>query len=275
MAKLVGHRALITGASSGIGAALARSLARRGADVVLTARRAGPLTALAEELRGAHRVATDVIALDLAAADGADELWRRARAAGPITVLANNAGFGQYRRFDAIEPARDAELVALNVAAPVALCHALVADPGAGGRRYILNVASVVAWQAIPHFATYAASKAFVRGFSEALYYELADRDIGVTCLCPGGTRTEFHAQAGAGDYGRLARAAMLDAGPVAEVGVRAMLAGKKTVIPGRLNKLSCFVVGLLPRGLASRSAARVMGPPRDAPLPPRRPPAV
>lgn len=77
---------------------------------------------------------------------------------------------------------------------------------------------------------------------------------------------------AGAGDYGRVSRAAMLDAAPVAEAGVRGLLAGKKTVVPGRLNKLSCFFTGLLPRGLASRSAARMLGAPKDAPLPPRKP---
>jgi short-subunit dehydrogenase len=267
--SLRGHRALVTGASSGIGAALARALAARGATLVLTARRAPQLEALAADLRAAHGIEVDVVAADLAAADGPDRVWAAATASGPVTILVNNAGFGHYRAFADTTAARDRELIALNVAAPVALCHALVAAP-ATGRRYILNVGSMVAWQAIPHFASYGASKVFVRNFSESLYYELRDRDIGVTCLCPGGTRTEFHALAGAGDYGRLARAAMLDAAPVAELGVRAMLAGKKTVVPGVLNRLSCFFTSLLPRGLASRSAARVLGPPRPDALPPR-----
>ena len=272
MAELSAHRALVTGVSSGIGAALARALARRGAALVLTARRAPALDALAAELRREHGVAVDVVAHDLAAPDGPAAVWRAATAGGPVTILVNNAGFGQYRRFGDVDAARDAELIALNVAAPVALAHAFVAAAAATPRHHMLNVASMVAWQAIPHFATYGASKVFVRNFSEALHYELAPRGIAVTCLCPGGTRTEFHALAGAGDCGRLARAAMLDAAPVAEVGIRAMLAGKKTVVPGLLNKLSCWLTGALPRGLASRRAARVLGPPRAAPLPPRKP---
>lgn len=271
-AALSGHRALVTGASSGIGAALARALARRGADLVLTARRADALATLAAELTAAHGVTVDVIALDLATADGPAALWQQATAARPVTILINNAGFGQFRAFADVDAARDAELIALNVAAPVALAHAFVAAATATPRHYLLNVASMVAWQAIPNFATYGASKVFVRNFSESLHYELAPRGIGVTCLCPGGTRTEFHALAGAGDYGRLARAAMLDADPVAERGVRAMLAGTKTVVPGALNRLSCWLTGVLPRGLASRSATRVMGRPRAAPLPPRKP---
>jgi len=271
MSSLQGHRALVTGASSGIGRALAEALARRGAALVLTARRQPELDAAAAALRDAHGVAVETIALDLAAPDAAATLWQRATADGPVSMLINNAGFGQYRRFAEVDPARDAELIALNVAAPVALAHAFVAATAPTPRRYLLNVASIVAWQAIPHFATYGASKVFLRNFSEALHYELAPRGVGVTCLCPGGTRTEFHAVAGAGDYGRVSRAAMLDAAPVAEAGVRGLLAGKKTVIPGKLNRLSCFFTGLLPRGLASRSAARMLGEPRDAPLPSRK----
>jgi uncharacterized protein len=131
-------------------------------------------------------------------------------------------------------------------------------------RLVVAHLTSVVAWQSIPNFATYGASKVFIRNLSEALHYELRDRGIGVTCVCPGGTRTEFHALAGAGDYGRMAKAAMLDAAPVAEAAVRGSLAGKKTVVTGRLNRVSCWFASWLPRGLSSRAAARVLGPPRD-----------
>ena len=263
---LRGRRALVTGASSGIGADLARALARRGADVVLTARRAERLTALADELAREHGVAASTVALDLGRPGAAAELWRQAVAGGPVDVLVNNAGFGVYQRFVDIEPARDAELIQLKVAAVVDLSHAFAAAhrarPAGAPPVYLLNVASVVAWQAIPHFATYAASKAFVRSFSEALHYELAPHGVVVSCLCPGGTHSEFHAVAGAGGKKGLAAAAMLTSADVAERGVAALLRGKKTLVTGALNKLSCFFTGLAPRGLASRAAARVLGPP-------------
>jgi short-subunit dehydrogenase len=120
----------------------------------------------------------------------------------------------------------------------------------------------------VPHFATYAASKAFVRNFSEALYLEQRGKALRVHCLCPGGTLTDFHATAGAGNYGKLANASMLSAAAVAEKSVRAMLRGKKTLVTGVLNKLSCFFTGMLPRGLTSRASMWVMGKPRAGALP-------
>ncbi|HVV87914.1 MAG TPA: SDR family oxidoreductase [Kofleriaceae bacterium] len=264
---LRGRRALVTGASSGIGVELARALARRGADVALTARRGDRLEALAAELRADHDVAADVIALDLAQAGGALALWRKARAGGEVDLLVNNAGFGTFGRFVDADPDRDAELVQLNIAAVVELCHAFAAahrGRPAAAPAFLMNVASIVAWQAIPNFATYAASKAFVRSFSEALHYELAPSVI-VTCLCPGGTHSEFHAIAGAAPKKGLAAAAMMTSADVAERGVAAMLRGKKTVVTGTLNKLSCFFTGLAPRGVSSRAAARVLGPPPAA----------
>jgi uncharacterized protein len=117
--------------------------------------------------------------------------------------------------------------------------------------------------------ALYAASKAFVRNFSEGLHDELRGRTA-VTCICPGGTKTEFHAVAGAGNYGWLANMSMMTAEEVARISVRAMLAGKRTVIPGFMNKLSCFGVRLVPRRLASWMAGRVLGKPRPGALPPR-----
>jgi len=273
MAVLTGYRALITGASSGIGREIARSLARRGAHVVLAARRGAELRALADELRAAYGVEADAVEADLASADGPTGLWAAARSIGEIDILVNNAGSGYFARFDTTDPARSAALLALNIGATVALCHAFVADAArptprpAGRRRYILNVGSILAWQATPHFAVYGASKAFVRDFSEALHVELRERDIAVACLCPGGTRTEFHAVAGAGNYGRLANAAMLDAATVAEAGVRAMLAGRRTVVTGVGNQLTTVWTRLAPRRVATWMSTRVLGRPGpDAP---------
>lgn len=276
MAELSGHRALVTGASGGIGAEIARSLARRGADLVLAARRADKLTALADELKAAHGVKADVIVADLAAPAAAGALWGEATAGGKtVTILVNNAGFGHFRAFGEVPIARETEMLQLNMIALVELAHAFVtAHRGRPADQpvYLMNVSSIAAWQAVPHFSTYAASKAFVRSFSEALYYEQRGRAVRVHCLCPGGTTTEFHATAGAGNYGWLANASMLPADAVAEAGVRAMLRGKKTLVTGVLNKLSAFFTGMLPRWLASRASMRVMGKPRREALPDHRP---
>ena len=310
---LAGMRALVTGASSGIGAAIARELAKRGAALVITARRQGALDALASELAGAWKVRVDVVVGDLGRAGAAAEVWTAATAGGAvdrsgsagsrsaaegqrggsiegsgsagsrsaaegqrggsIDVLVNNAGFGYFRRFADAELARDAELLQLNVVSLVELSRRFVAArAGLPGRAYLLNIASIAAYQAVPQMAVYAASKSFVRDFTEALHDELRGTPVTATCVCPGGTHTEFHANAGAGDYGWLANASMLSADAVAEASVRAMLAGRRNLVPGVLNKLSCFGVRLVPRALASFLAARVMGKPKLA-LPPRTTP--
>jgi len=272
---LAGHRALITGASSGIGAATARGLAARGADLVLAARRRDRLDVLAGELRAEHGATVEVIEIDLSRPGSADALWHAT--GGTIDILVNNAGFGSMRPFGEVEIERERAMLQLNVMTLVELTHLFVAarraaHPPSGRRSHILNVSSIAAWQALPWFATYAASKSFVRDFSEALYYELRPYGISVTCLCPGGTRTEFHDVAGSGQYGRIANASMLSAERVAEIGVRAMLRGRKTVVSGVLNKIACFLTARSPRGLATRSAVLVMGGPRRGALPPGSP---
>jgi short-subunit dehydrogenase len=260
MDDLRGLRALVTGASSGIGAAIARELHARGASLVLTARRRAQLDALAAELGGA-----EVIVGDLGQPGGAASVWTAA-AGRPIDILINNAGFGYFRPFAEIDWQRDAELVQLNITALVELTRRFVAQ---GTGKYLVNIASIGAYQSVPNMALYAASKAFVRNFSEALHDELRGA-TGVTCICPGGTKTEFHAVAGAGNYSWIANASMMTAEEVARISVRSMLAHKRTVIPGLMNKLSCWGVRLVPRRLASWMARRVLGKPRPGALPPR-----
>ncbi|MBP9207340.1 MAG: SDR family NAD(P)-dependent oxidoreductase [Kofleriaceae bacterium] len=272
--SLRGHRALITGASSGIGAAIAAELAGRGCDLVLAARRRDRLDQVAAAAR-ARQVEATVVTSDLGQAGAATTLWHDTCATGPTpTILVNNAGFGYFRPFTTAEVGRDLEMIQLNITSLVELAYHFVAThratPPAPGRAYLLNVASTAAFQAVPNFAVYASSKHFVRNFSEALHYELKGSPIHATCLCPGGTTTEFHAAAGAGDYGALASASMLSAEVVAKKGVAAMVRGKKTVVTGVLNKLSCFLAGLAPGGLASRSAGLVLGRPKDGALPAR-----
>lgn len=259
-------RALITGASSGIGAAIARELATRGIDVVLTARSREALDRVAAECV-ALGVKADVAVGDLGAAGAAATLWQAAREIGEIDIVVNNAGFGYFRPFADIEWARDAELLQLDIVALVELSKAFVRDCNSG---YLLNIASTAAYQSVPNMALYSAAKAFVRNFTEGLHDELRGSARSATCVCPGGTTTAFHAMAGAGNYSWLANRSMLSAEQVATVAVRAMLKRKRTVITGLLNKLSCYGVRFVPRWFASWMSRRVLGKPRVGALPPR-----
>ena len=267
-AAKTGKRALVTGASSGIGAAIARELASLGVDLVLTARRRDALDAVAATCRG---VKVDIVTADLGKPDAARALWADATAGGPVDILINNAGFGYFRRFDEVDWARDAELVQLNMTSLVALARCFVDARKAGtAPAYMVNIASTGAYQAVPNMALYAASKAFVRNFSEALHDEHRGTPLSVTCICPGGTETAFHAASGGGDYSWIANASTKSAQFVAHAAIRAMLRGKRTVVPGLFNKLSCFGVRFVTRQFASRIATQVLGKPRLA-LPARR----
>jgi short-subunit dehydrogenase len=270
MSELSGKRALVTGASSGIGAAIARELARRGCSLVLTARRADALEEVAKECR-ALEVDVDVVRADLGQADAAAALWETATVQRPVEILINNAGFGYFRSFGEVEWARDAELLQLNLLSLVQLSRLFHAHrQGKPERAYLVNIASIGAYQSVPNMALYASSKTFVRNFTEALHDEWAGTPLSATCISPGGTKTAFHAMAGAGDYSWIANASMMTADQVAQLSVRAMLAGKRNVIPGLMNKLSCWGVRLVPRSFASWMSRRVLGKPRPGELPSR-----
>jgi short-subunit dehydrogenase len=270
MSKLTGKRALVTGASSGIGAAIALELAAQGAGLVLTGRRRDALDAVAAACT-ARGSAVEIAALDLGRPGAATDLWNTARATGSIDILINNAGFGYFRPFSAADWQRDAEMIQLNVASLVELSRRFIDDrrsQAAHGRAYLVNIASIGAYQSVPNMALYASSKAFVRNFTEALHDELRGSPISATCICPGGTDTGFHAAAGAGNYGWLAGATMMSAGSVARIAVRAMHRGKRTVVPGLPNKIAAWSVRLVPRRIASWLAGRVLGKPRAEALP-------
>ncbi len=258
MEDLRGLRALVTGASSGIGAAIARELAAAGVRLVLTARRETQLRDVAAACGDA-----EVIVADLGRPGGARVVWAAATAAGPIDIVINNAGFGYLKLFRDQDWARDAELIQLNMTSLVELCRLFVGQELTRG--YLLNVASIGAYQAVPNMALYSASKAFVRDFTEGLHDELAGGPLSATVVCPGGTQTEFHAVAGAGNYGWLARSSMKSAESVARFAVRAMVKKKRIAIPGVMNKLSCWGTRLVPRALASFIARRIMGRPPAA----------
>src|SRR5437588_3456954 len=220
--------ALVTGASGGIGAALARELARHGHDLVLAARGVAAMEALAAEL-SAEGANVTVIAADLAqpgaAASLAGEIARRGLG---IEILVNNAGLGAAGRFDKVDPVRINEMLQVNIVALSELTRLVLPGMIARRRGRVMLVASVAGFQPGPHMAAYFASKAYVLSLGEALAYELRGTGVTVTTLCPGATATNFFAVAGAGQSvmaRRLRR--MMSSAEVARLGYRGIAAGR------------------------------------------------
>jgi short-subunit dehydrogenase len=250
--------ALITGASSGIGEALARCFARDGHRLVLVARSQDRLQALASALQAAHGSRVDVLAADLARPGAAQALaaaLRRKRR--PIDVLVNNAGVLEQGRFSAIEAGRHQALIDLNVSGLTAMLAAFVPAMVARRRGRVLNVASIAAFQPVPGLATYAATKAYVLSLSESLAEELRDSGVSVTALCPGITATAMLS----GATGHNARLSALpgfligDVDQVAAEGYRACLAGDAVVVPGLVNRAATLAAGATPKWLLRRIA--------------------
>lgn len=251
--------ALITGASAGIGKELAKLFAAGGHDLVLTARRADDLAALAAELAAAHGIAARAFPADLTDPAAPRKLFDEISAAGlTIDVLVNNAGFGVHGRVIDADPARLLELVQVNVAAVVHLSRLFAPGMADRGRGKILNVASIAAFQPGPWMAAYYASKAFVLSFSEAMAEELRGTGVTVTCLCPGPTRTEFATVAAMEGAKLFSTPNTMDVGPVAAAGYRGTLRGKRVVIPGFLNRVLTTFVNFVPRPLLLRAVKRL-----------------
>lgn len=222
--------ALVTGASSGIGAEFAKQLSGRGYEVILVARRADRLEQLAAELQGpAH-----VIACDLAS--DAQPLAGEVSAKGlEVDVLVNNAGFGTHGRFTEIDPAREAEEVRLNCEALVTLTHAFLPVMVERRRGGVITVASTAGFQAIPYEATYSASKAFARTFSDALHGELRGTGVKALCVNPGPVPTEWQQVAGYGSDWMPPVPGKIGPEQVARESLEAFDRGRRTIVPGRV----------------------------------------
>ncbi len=254
--------ALVTGASSGIGAAFARALHRRGERLVLVARRADRLEALAGELGGSPVV----LPADLGAPGTAARLRDEVRARGlGIDLLVNNAGLGHTGSFDSEPLDLVRRMVAVNVGAVVELTHAFLPDMKARRHGRIVNVASTAAFQPVPYLTVYAATKAFVLSFSEGLAEELRGSGVVVQALCPGTTATEFFEVSGTRTELLVSRLPMMTADDVAAESLRGLDHGRVRVVAGVPNRLLGFVVQrLAPRGLARRVAGRLYRPGTD-----------
>jgi uncharacterized protein len=250
--------ALVTGASSGIGAALARELARHGHDLVLTARRRAPMEALAEELRELGAAAT-IVPADLGAPDGAAALAAELSGAD-IEVLVNNAGLGANGRFERIDASRHAQIIQVNILALTELTQALLPAMLARRRGRIVLVASTASFLPCPIMAVYAASKAYVRSFGEALAQELKGSGVTVNVLCPGTTATEFFAVAGSNPSPLQARR-MMSADEVARIGYAGMARGERVTVAGWMNRILAAAATHTPHFLTLPATERMMAP--------------
>jgi uncharacterized protein len=252
-------RALVTGASSGIGEAFARALHARGRALVLVARRADRLQRLAGELGGAER--TLVLPLDLAQDGAASQLLGETERRGlEIDLLVNNAGVGTTGPFAAEQPETTAALLALNVRAATELTRAFLPAMLRRQEGAVINVCSMASFQPVPFLATYAASKAYLLSFSEALAEELRGTGVTVQGLCPGLVPTEFQAVAGT-DKVAFADAPTMTPAFVAEAALRGLAAGKTLVLPGWRDRLMVQLQRLAPRAVVRRAGAALFRP--------------
>ncbi len=251
--------ALITGASSGFGIDFATQLAERGANLVLVARRIEPMQALATQLEQKYAIQVKVVSRDLSIAGAAAELKQTLDTQGiQIKTLINNAGFGLFGDFLEQPLSNTEEMLNLNITSLTALTHVFAKDMKNNGGGNILLVASIGGYQATPTYAAYSASKAYVLLFGEALHHELAVHNINVCVLSPGITATSFLQVSGqkATMYQRMV---LMQSAPVAAIGLKALFAGKSSVIPGFVNKLTIFSNRFTPRSLQTKLAYLLM----------------
>ncbi|MET8631137.1 SDR family oxidoreductase [Kitasatospora sp. NPDC004669] len=257
--KFHGQTALVTGASSGIGAVFAREFAARGADLVLVARTKAALQALAAELRAAHRVQVRVLPADLSVPGAAAGLATQVAEHGlSIDVLVNNAGFATYGALTDTDLERLLGQVQLNCATLLELTGRFLPAMVARGAGTVVNVASTAAFQPLPRMAVYGATKAFVLSFTEALWAENRATGVRVLALCPGATETPFFDAVGADEASVGPRQSPEQ---VVAAAFGALRRGRHTVVCGRRNALSTRLPGLLPRRTVVTMTERVLRP--------------
>jgi short-subunit dehydrogenase len=250
---------LVTGASSGIGAELARVFARGGSALVLTARSVDKLEVLAGELRQKHGVQVRVVAADLGAQDGAARLLQRlAQDSVQVDVLVNNAGYAGFGSFTETEWAHEAGMLQLNMVSLTELTKRLLPGMVARRRGGVLNLASTAAFEAGPLMAVYYATKAYVLSLSEALAEEVRESGVTVTVLCPGPTESGFQARASMQASKLVKGKRLMDAASVAQAGYDGFRRKESVVIPGFQNRLLVQSVRFMPRRWVTRIVHRM-----------------
>ncbi|MFB6264287.1 MAG: SDR family NAD(P)-dependent oxidoreductase [Bradymonadaceae bacterium] len=260
MSDLDDRWALVTGGSSGLGVDIARKLADRGASMILVARREERLEEVAAELEDDHGVDADWISMDLARRGAAKDLYDAVEQKGyTVDVLVNNAGFGIYEEFLETEWSDQESMLDLDVRTPLHLTRLYGEEMVERGWGRILQVASIGAYEPTPLYATYSASKALLRNFSEAFDFELDGTGVSCTTVCPGVTRTEFFDSAGQDEVTLYQKLTMMKSENVASIAVRAMMQRRRLVVPGILNSLTMWSTRFMPRRLLTYVAYLTM----------------
>ncbi|HEV3211571.1 MAG TPA: SDR family oxidoreductase [Chthoniobacterales bacterium] len=257
--ELKGRTALVTGASSGMGVDYARELARRGANLILVARRRDALDRVAKEVRDRHGIEVRVAPADLSDAPTQERLYRELETEGwQVDLLVNNAGFGLFGKFAESDWERVNEMLQIDI---VALSHLTrLFTPGMIVRRWgrILLIASTAAFQPVPIYASYGGAKSYVLSFGVALNHELRGTGVSCTVACPGVTATEFFQVAGQRQtlYQRMT---IMPSAKVAEIALKALLEKRAVIVAGRLNAFMAWSMRLMPRTWAAALAYRLM----------------
>ncbi len=252
--------ALVTGASKGIGKAIATELASRKIDLLLVARSAENLQVLADDLHEKYGVKTAYLPIDLSAENAAQQVFDWCLKENfSVNILVNNAGYGLSGKFNKYKLEENLNMLQLNMLVPVALTQLFLPQLLSQPKAYVLNTASSAAYQSVPGLALYAASKSFLLSFGRSLHQELKQTNVSVTSLSPGATDTDFVVRAQLGPKG-LKAASQVNMTPeaVAKIAVKAMFKGKAEVITGAINKLSAFAAWLLPKSFIERTAMKI-----------------
>jgi short-subunit dehydrogenase len=253
---------LITGASKGIGRALAEECARRKMNLILVARSAAELDELSQSLQSTHDIKIHTYQADLCRPDAAKGLANFCvRHQYAVNIVINNAGNGFWGKFSELKLEDQMSCVNLNVSAVVSLTHSFLPLLKKQKRGYILNVASIAGFLPMPYFSIYAATKAFVVSFSRGIRHELKKESISVSCLCPGPTETGFVASAGMKDFRFNKNSLFMKSADVAKIGIDGMLRGREIIVPGASNKLSAVMSGAIPKKILSKIMGAIYKP--------------
>ncbi len=252
--------ALITGASKGIGKAIAFSLAAKGYHLLLVARSENLLQQVKEDINTKFPVHIHILPVDLSTADAAQKVFDWTTQQGfSVSILVNNAGYGLSGRFDSYPIQQHLDMLQVNCTTLVQLSHLFLPQLKQQKEAHILNIASSAAYQAVPYLSLYAASKSLVLSFSRGLRYELRKTSVNVTCICPGATDTDFVTRAQIGEKARkTAEKVNMTPDQVGKAAVNAMFSRKAEVITGAINKLGGFLTWLLPKKVLEGGAARI-----------------
>jgi uncharacterized protein len=252
--------ALVTGSSKGIGKAIAIELAKKKIDLLLVARSGDLLKAIAEEIRNTYGVKVEYFIIDFTQPISAKTLYEWCiKNNYDVNILVNNAGYGLSGSFGKYSAEDYNDMLQININSLINLTYLFLEEFKNKHQTYILNIASTTAYQSVPGFALYAASKSFIKSFSRSLSYELRNTNVSVTCVSPGGTNTDFAIRADVSSKA-LKAADKLNMTPeeVAKIAIKAMFNKKTEVITGAINKLGAFISWLLPQKFVEGNLSKI-----------------